>query len=175
MRRFMIEEVMRMEESYNNMLIQEVVNSYSDMLIRIAYQHTGSMSDAEDIVQEAFIKFLKAPPFTDGEHRKAWFIRITINLCKDLNKSFWRRKILPLSETIQVREPDENGLLEELRNLPGHYRDTLYLYYFEEYSVPEIAELLNKKENTVSSWLTRGRKRMQMLLEEEQPKPDRTK
>jgi len=149
-------------------LIQEAVNAYSDMLIRIAYQRTGSMADAEDIVQETFIRFLKAPPFSDEEHKKAWFIRVAINLCNDFNKSFWRKNILPLSETIPAEEPADNGLFDQLRRLPGRYRDTLYLYYYEGYNIPEIARLLDAKENSVSSWLNRGRKKLKMLVGDEE-------
>jgi RNA polymerase sigma-70 factor (ECF subfamily) len=165
LRRVMGVEVMRLDE-FAPKTIQEVVLTYSDMLIRIAYQHTGSLSDAEDIAQEAFVRLLRMPLFSQEEHQKAWLIRVTVNLCKDLKKSFWHRKTVPLSETMRTEEPADLSLFDELRRLPGQYRDTLYLYYYEGYSVPQIAKLLDTPENTVSSWLTRGRKKLKTLLEE---------
>jgi RNA polymerase sigma-70 factor (ECF subfamily) len=134
------------------------------MVIRIAYQNTGNPTDAEDIAQEAFMKLIKAPEFNDEAHIKAWLIRVTINLCKDFKRSFWQKRTGPLTEDWQHFTDTQESILEEIMNLPRHYRNAIYLYYYEGYNVPEISKILIVKENTVSSWLTRARKKLKNLI-----------
>lgn len=143
--------------------IEKTVELYADMILRIAVQNTQNRSDAEDIMQEVFLRLVKAPNFRDESHRKAWLIRVTINLSKNLKKSFWHRHTEPLPEEIALTDT-ERGVMEELWSLPKSYRNTLYLYYYEGYTVPEIARLLGKGENTVSSWLTRARSKLKKLV-----------
>lgn len=149
-----------------NETIEQIVESYSDMILRIAFQNLKNQADAEDVAQEVFLKLLKAPVLYDEVHRKAWIIRVTINQCKDLKKSFWHRKTEALTEEWQPFTSEEQGLLDELWRLPEHYRTVVYLYYYEGYTVPEIAKILEKNENTVSSWLGRARKKLKHILEE---------
>ena len=134
------------------------------MVVRIAYQHTGNQSDAEDIAQETFIKLMCSPESTDEEHLKAWLIRVTINLCKDFKRSFWQRRIDPLTDEQQSSVSVQESVLEEIMSLPKHYRNVIYLYYYEGYTVPEISRILMEKENTVSSWLTRARRKLKNLM-----------
>lgn len=152
------------ESSDGSDFIQRIVETYSDTVIRIAYQNTANRSDAEDIAQEVFIRFMREKAFNDEEHIKAWLIRVTINLCKDLKKSFWHRKTVPINETPHPFSDTHISVMEEIWKLPGNYRNTIYLYYYEGYTVPEIAEILRKKENTVSSWLTRARKKLKNII-----------
>ncbi len=147
---------------------------YGKMVLRIAYQNTGNMAEAEDITQEVFIKLMKETrDFTNEEHSKAWLIRVTINLCKDYFKSARFRKNVAFTEenlsgdylTMECVNPEDKQVFKELRKLPANYRNVLYLYYVEEYSVPEIAKLLQTKKNTVSSWLRRAKKKLKFKLE----------
>lgn len=155
-----------MDQSLHDDLISDTVEKYSDMVIRIAYQNLKNYADAEDVAQDAFIKLLNPPSFVDDEHMKAWLIRITINLCKDLKKSAWYRKSTPLIEGSCNFTMEEQGVLNEIWRLPVHYRNVVYLYYYEKYTVHEIAKILEIKDNTISSWLTRARKKLKnMLLE----------
>lgn len=154
------------EEEYT-----EIVEQYSDMIFRIAYQNLFQISDAQDVVQDVFLKLVKHIKsreycFQDHEHLKAWLIRVTINQCLDAKKSFFRKHTVPVEQLDVSYEPEEREVLEELAQLPEEYRMILYLYYYEEYTIREIAQILGKKQNTVNSKLTRGRKRLKKLMEE---------
>ena len=150
--------------------INQLVEKYSDMIIRIAYQNSFNKSDSEDIMQEVFIKLMKNIENlgANEEYIKAWIIRVTINLSKDYNKKFWNRKVQLTNDDISnyYWEPEEIGILDELSKLKPIYRNTIYLYYYEGYKIHEIAQILQLKENTVSSNLTRARKKMKEILEE---------
>ena len=151
---------------------QRLVDTYSDLILRISLIYLKQTCDAEDICQEVFLKLLSNDLlFEQPEHEKAWIIRTAINACKDhLRRSFFRRNV-PLEEyTEQPEQPDscqESELLDLVLRLPENCRISLILHYYEGYSVREIAELLGKRENTVSAWLSRGRKRLKKLIVEE--------
>lgn len=147
--------------------IEYVVEKYSDMVVRIAYQNLKNQADDEDVTQEVFIKLLKQPDFNDEEHLKAWLIRVTINQCKDLRKFAWFRKRQPLDEQWKPRGEKQLGILDEIWKLPKDDRNVIYLYYYENYTVPEIARILGKNENTISSRLTRALKKLKIILAEE--------
>lgn len=147
----------------DNNSIQEIVKNYSNMIFRIAYQNLKNKSDCEDVIQEVLIKVLKQNTFSDEKHIRSWIIVVTINLCKDLNKSAWYRKTEPLSEQIPFAKEDI-GILDELSKLSNDYKNVIYLYYFEKYTIGEIAKILNQKENTISSRLTRARKKLKNIL-----------
>lgn len=149
---------------------RRLVDLYADTILRISYQYLKQTCDAEDICQTVFLKYLSAnPKFQSSEHEKAWIIRTTINACKDHVKSAFFRRTAPLEEADRIpapREPDTD-LLDAMKTLPENYRVTLYLYYYEEYSAREIAQFLGKNENTVSAYLSRGRKKLRDYLLEE--------
>lgn len=149
-------------------MINEAVDSYLDMLVRIAYQYTRNLSDAEDIAQDSFLKLMEEKKVMSGGYLKAWLIRVTINSCKDLKKSAWHRRTQPIDLSImQISAPEEKAVMEEIWELPDNYRNVIYLYYYEGYTVPEISMIMGKNTNTVSSWLTRGRKKLKFIIEEE--------
>lgn len=125
-----------------------------------------SYADTEDIFQTVFLKYvLSSVAFENEEHEKAWFIRVTINACKDLLKSFFHRHVTSLDEIlerpVQMRE-DHREVLEAVLSLPQKYREVVYLHYYEGYTAPEISRILGKKVNTIYTLLTRSR---QMLRE----------
>jgi RNA polymerase sigma-70 factor (ECF subfamily) len=134
--------------------------------MRIAYQNTGCRDDAEDIVQEVFIKLMLKPPFQDEVYLKAWLIRVAINLCKDHKKSFWQRKVDAITEDYPAVSPEQGEIWHEVRKLGENYRNVIYLYFYEGYNIPEIAKILGRKENTVSSWLGRAKKKLKLILSE---------
>jgi RNA polymerase sigma-70 factor (ECF subfamily) len=157
----------------NEFVITQFIN-YGKLVLRIAYQNTGNMSEAEDIVQEVFLKLIKEDKvFTADEHIKAWLIRVTVNQCRDYLRSSRLRKNVTYSED-NLSSPlyeegrfnlEEKQIFEEVRKLPPKYRNVIYLYYIEEYTVPEIAKLLAAKENTVSSWLRRAKRKLRIEME----------
>jgi len=147
---------------YSRIHFEGIVNQYSDMLGRIAFQRIMNLEDSKDVVQEVFTKlYCTGDVFSDEVHLKAWLIRVTINKCKDINKQFWKRKHVlvdcVISPTLNFNEK-ESSILEVVCSLKPEYRDVIYLYYYEEYKIPEIARLLNKNINTINSRLQRARK-----------------
>ena len=138
--------------------LRQAVEAYGDMVYRLALAQTHSSHDADDVFQEVFLRYLRsAPDFREEEHRKAWLLRVTVNCCKKLHGSFWRRHTVALSETLPARNPEEGELLELLEGLPPKYRTVLHLYYYEGYDTGEIAAILGRGPNTVRSQLSRGR------------------
>lgn len=149
--------------------VEILVQKYSDMIARIAYQNCFNKTDSEDIAQEVFFKLIRNPQeFKSEEHLKAWLIRVTINVSKDYNKAAWYKKIEPIDgkELPYNFEPEERELIKELSKLKPDYRNIVYLYYYEGYKINEIAKIMNLKENTVSSNLTRARKKLKEVLED---------
>ena len=140
---------------------------YADTVKRICVLYLKNHADTEDIFQTVFLKYtLRSAAFESPEHEKAWFIRVTINACKDLLRSFFRRRTVPLEEAAaQAAVPEEDGaVLEAVLALPEAYRNVIYLHYYEQYTAPEIAEILGKNPNTVYTLLARGRERLRKTL-----------
>ena len=144
----------------------EIVDKYSAMIFRIAYQNLHNLYDAEDIMQEVFIKLIcKKHIFADHEHIKAWLIRVTINMCINYKKSLSKQRTVSLEEFDIEFTDSEKGILEELWLLEQEDRTILYLYYYEGYKIKEIAKILQQKQNTVNSKLTRARKKLKAIME----------
>lgn len=139
---------------------------YADMIHRIGISYCDSSDLAEDVVQEVFLRYLnKAPAFENEVHEKAWFIRVTVNCCKSQLTNAWRRRTVPLVQVGQAssfhfEDPRQELLFEQVRQLPQKYRLVLYLRYYEDYSVNDIASLLHLTPNTVSARLSRARKKL---------------
>ena len=148
--------------------ISRIVETYSPMLLRLAYTRLDDPADAEDIVQEVFLKLLTARPlFRDSEHEKAWLIRTTLHRASDLRRSAARRNV-PLEEAAQAAAPQAGSeLLTAVRALPEPYSAVIHLYYYEEYYIKEIAKLLGVPTPTVGTRLARGRERLRRLLKED--------
>ena len=150
--------------------VRSVIGRYGDMVMRIAYQNTRDRAESEDIVQEVFLALFLRPLPKSEEHLKAWLIRVTINKSRNVLKAA-RRKVLPLDERIAPpsswERPSEAEVLEALFVLPFDERNALYLFYYEGYSAKEIGKLLRRSENAVYILLSRARKRLRIIWEEE--------
>ena len=147
--------------------IAEVVNRYSAVIIRIACHYLKSNTDAEDATQTVFIRWLeKRPVFDTEEHRKAWFIRTTVNVCKNQLNSAWRRKTVHVDELPEPETGESGSVLEEVLALPEKFRAVVYLYYFEGYDLREIAGILKISEGTVRSRMYRARQKLKFELED---------
>ncbi len=149
--------------------IGRLVAEYSAMLLRIACTRLDCPADAEDAVQEVFLKLLDARPvFRDAEHEKAWLIRATLHRASDIRRRA-ERKNIPLDELIQTAAPEDGStaLLSAVRALPGKYSAVIHLHYYEGYSIREIAKLLGLPAGTVGVRLSRGRERLRQMLKEE--------
>ena len=147
---------------------QKTVEKYSYMVYRLAYFYTNSKYDADDIYQDVFLKYLQnKKEFKDEEHKKAWIIRVTINSCKKLWMSSWKRKVVPLNDEIKFEKEEEIGLYNELKKIKKKYRLVIHLYYYEQYSVRDISTILGQKESTIRTWLTRARKLLKKYIKED--------
>ena len=157
-----------MKRIMNLQQMEYIIDEYADMMFRIAFQYVRKKEDAEDICQNVFEKLLKyEKTFDTHEHEKACIIRITMNQCKDYVKSAWNKHRCDMPETMEIPMEDSNGksdILELIRELKIEYRDVIYLYYYEGYSVEEIANLLHKKKGTIKTWLSRGREQLGKMI-----------
>ena len=144
------------------------IERYGDMVRRLCLVHLKNPADTEDIFQNVFLKYVLSPVvFESPEHEKAWLIRVTINACKDLVKSFFRSRTVPLEELLEQPAPlseEHREVLEAVLALPPKYRDAVYLHYYEGYTAAEIGKLLGKNTNTVYTLLTRAREQLRKTL-----------
>lgn len=150
--------------------IKELVEKYTSLIFRVSYCILGNRDDAEDAVQDAFLKYLtKAPEFESEEHRKAWLIRVTTNISKNM-MMFRIRK-----ETVNLEEVKDIGICENdyetfelIMSLPAKYKVVMTLYYIEGYKSKEIAEIIGIKEEAVRKRLQKGREILRKLFEMEE-------
>ena len=148
--------------------VSRAIERHSDTVRRLCMIYLKNHADTEDIFQTVFLKYvLTSVPFESEEHEKAWFIRVTVNACKDLLKSFFRSRTTSLDEIIEqpaALAPDHREVLEAVLSLPQKYRDVVYLHYYEGYTAPQIGGILGKNVNTVYTLLTRSKKLLRETL-----------
>lgn len=148
---------------------ERLVNAYSDLILRLSYTYLKSTQDGEDIVQTVLLKLLTGDrAFDSPEHEKAWVIRAAVNACKDELRAY-RRRAAPLEDAEQAPapEPPRSDVLDAVMSLPEKYRTAIYLFYYEGYSIDEIAALTGRSGAAVSAHLSRGRKKLKTMLEGE--------
>lgn len=150
-------------------LFDEKYSLYSNLIFKLSMTYLGNKSDAEDIVQEVFIKlFTNTESFKTPEHERFWIIRVTINMCKNHLGTFWHKNIVPLDSIQEQSEYTEynNDILDMLYSLPTNYRVALYLFYYENYSIEEISKILKVSKSAVKMRLKRGKEKLKLDLEE---------
>lgn len=148
--------------------IEDILNKYQDMVYRLAITYCKNTHDASDITQDVFLKYLQSNvDFASEEHIKAWLIKVTINQCKKLLISPWFQRTQPLDDNLSFNEQSHSDLYNAVMQLPKFQRMAIHLFYYEDYSTKEIAEMLNKNEATIRSYLHRARKKLKSLLEED--------
>ena len=146
----------------------ELAGRYAGDIFRLAYARTGQRADAEDVMQEVFVRLLRArPPFRDGEHARAWLLRVAANCANDWFRAPWRRREGPLTDSLPAPEHEDGGVVEAVLALPAKYRTAVHLYYYEELSVAEIAKITGKSESAVKSRLFRARAMLREALKED--------
>lgn len=148
-----------------------LIDRYKDNLFAVAFNVCKNAADADDVVQETFIQYHTSEKEFDSEqHIKAWLIRTAINRAINITRSFWRRQSMPLedyAQTLVFETPEAGNLFEVVMKLPEKYRVAIHLFYYEDYSVREIAGILKVTEGNVKVRLTRGRKLLKKTLKEE--------
>ena len=143
---------------------------YTNLLYRLCYSILLVREDAEDAVQDVFLKYYrKQPTFADENHEKAWFIRVAVNHCKDILRRRKLREFIPLSEVEELlaekeAEADDSGVLQALFELTDRYRIVMSLHYLEGYPVKEVARLCGISQSAVKMRLSRGREQLKERL-----------
>jgi len=143
------------------------VYKFSGVIFRTAMCYTKNKADADDIMQEVFLKLYTSDTyFVNDAHAKAWLIKVTANMCRNMLKNPWRRLIQPIeaAESMISEDKKDSGLVPVIMKMKSKNRIVLYMHYYEGYSTREIAEILGIKENAVTSQLYRGRKQLKDLL-----------
>ncbi|MDO5300723.1 MAG: sigma-70 family RNA polymerase sigma factor [Clostridia bacterium] len=170
----------RLEESVRaqnfNEQFERLYEQYADDVLRMAYFYLADRHKAEDVCQDVFVKL-----YTHGEaiapgREKAWLLRVTVNCCRDLWRGAWLKRVVLGSpsldimpsqdESIEQRE-EKAELMRAIQKLPASFRETILLHYYQGMGISEIAQMLNLPEGTISSRLSRARKKLEVLLKEE--------
>ncbi len=159
----------------------DVVRFYSPLVWKLALTKTRSTHDAEDIFQEVFVKLvMHEAPFASEEHRKAWLIRVTINCCNSHFVAPWRKNVDGMDDLMMAQLPDEDTLQPptdtpdvygEVLKLPQQMREVLLLFYYEDMSVRQIADVLGTSEVNVKKRLSRARQKLRIVLDEKDHQP----
>lgn len=155
-------------DTLRNEDFEREAEKYMDNIFAVAFNYFKDPADADDIVQDVLMKLLKTDKeFESSEHVRNWLLRVTVNQCRKVSVSSWFRKSMPLedyAESLKYEDPEESGLFFAVMGLPKKYRVVVHLYYYEDYSTAEIAELLKLKESTVRTRLRRARIRLKEVL-----------
>ncbi len=151
--------------------VDEAFQKYGDRVFSAAYSVCRNRADADDVVQDTFLKYhTLVSDYESEEHIRAWLLRVAVNRAKDITTSFWRRNRADWEDymnELPFEAPEDKGLFEAVMRLPDKYRVVIHLYYFEDYAVSEIAAILRRSEGTVKSQLNRGRMLLKNMLKED--------
>lgn len=152
-------------------MFREKYEKYSKLLFRIAFLHLGNTHDAEDVLQNVFIKLLyHSPDFKDDEHETAWLIRVTQNHCKNVLKSSSYKKNCELNDEITADSVSDIAkaldISMKIKALPANYKTAIFLYYYEDLTTEEISKILKISRSAVKMRLKRGRELLKSELEE---------
>lgn len=146
--------------------IRRILQMYGNMLYRTAYLLLGNPHDVQDVLQEVLLRYMeKSPEFLSPDHEKAWLLRVTSNCCKDCLRFCKRHTYLDLEQIQEyLPAPGKKQLIQELYALPAKWKTVLILYYFEGYTVKEIAKIAGLSENAVKKRLQRAREALKLEL-----------
>jgi RNA polymerase sigma-70 factor (ECF subfamily) len=157
--------------------LEEVMKEHMLSVFRVAYAVLNDRHDSEDVAQDTFLAYyMTSEEFESEEHIRRWLLDVAVNKAKNLVKSAWKRKNRPMEElentedlgaAVAFSTQEDRNLLEAVAELPLKCRTVIHLFYYEDYKVKEIADMLNVSENTVKSQLHRGRKLLKARLREE--------
>lgn len=155
-----------MNQSIKIRHIEEAYDAWGGAVYRLAMVYLGRHADAEDVTQEVFVRLLcRAPAFTGEDHKKRWLLRVTANLCRDQLRGIWRKQVTELEDTLPAAPAQEQEALDAVLALPEQYKLPIHLYYYEGYSVAEIAGILKLGRSAVKMRLKRGREMLKIELE----------
>lgn len=146
----------------------QCVEKYGDAVYRVAFHSCKNRADAEDVAQNVFLKlYREEKEFESEEHLRRWVLRVAVNESKKLVGSAWFRRSVPLeeyAEALEFESPEESELFLQVMALPKKYRVPVYLFYYEDYPVKEVAALCGLKESTVQTRLQRAREKLRQII-----------
>ena len=148
---------------------------YASDIIRVSYFYLGDRGKAEDVCHDAFVSLFVNRPALEPGHEKTWLLKVAMNRCRDIWRSAWVRRVISGSPAFEmIPAPDTSGkhmekaeVLQAVHSLPADFREIFILYYYQGYGISEISGILNLPEGTISSRLSRGRKKLEAILGEE--------
>ncbi|MFV0380310.1 MAG: RNA polymerase sigma factor [Anaerorhabdus sp.] len=148
--------------------LKKAIDLHADMVRKICFVHCKCESDVDDIFQEVFIKYYNSSiNFNDEQHEKAWIIRVTINACHDLFRGWFKQKAILMDDfsnfSIDTNK-DDGRIWEYVRKLKPDFRDVIYLYYYEGYTMIQISKILKVNENTISTRLRRSKQKLKDMI-----------
>lgn len=151
--------------------VQELIDKYSNNMFGVAFNVCKNTEDAQDVIQDVFLQYyMTKKEFDDEEHIRAWLIRVTINKAKNVNLTFWKQHKVSLEdymETLTFETNESKGLFETVMGLPEKYRIVIHLFYYEDYSINEIAKILKVSVSNVKVRLSRARVMLKEKLQED--------
>ena len=151
-----------------NRQAERLLDDFGDSILRLAYSYLHSIEDAEEVLQDTLLQFLRtAPDLQSPAHEKAWLLRVTLNCLKSHWRMAWRRHDTPLDDRIPFPEPEDSALDEALRRLTPKYRAAVHLFYYEGYTAEEIARMSGEKPSAIRTRLTRARTQLRELMKGE--------
>lgn len=153
---------------------EELYEKYADDVLRVSYFYLGDRQQAEDVTQDVFVRLLTHAPDLEDGREKAWLLKVALNRCRDLWRAAWVKRVVLGSPAMELTPaPDQmddrlekQELLSAIRRLPADFRDVILLHYYQGYGIAEMAAMLKVPEGTISSRLSRGRKKLEEILKE---------
>lgn len=153
---------------------EALYRQYADDVLRVSFFYLGDRQQAEDVTQDVFVRLLTRKPDLEPGKEKAWLLKVALNRCRDLWRAAWVKRVVLGSPAMELAPAPGNiedrlekqELLEAIRKLPSEFKKVILLHYYQGYGISEIAEMLNVPEGTVSSRLSRGRKKLEEILKE---------
>lgn len=157
------------------MSYEELYEKYANDVLRVSYFYLGDRQRAEDVTQDVFVRLITNAPKLEEGREKAWLLKVALNRCRDLWRGAWVKRVVlgsPMFEMIPApdeseKRDDEEVLMKAVHQLPAAFRETILLYYYQGYGISEIAEMLDLPEGTISSRLSRARKKLEEILKDE--------
>lgn len=155
-------------------LVESLYLRYADDVLRVSYFYLGDREKAEDVMQEVFLRVMDKQPVLREGSEKSWLLKVALNICRDQWRSSWAKRVILGSKRLDIIPADDEledrtekeALMQAVHSLPADVREVFLLFYYQRYTIEEIAKILDVQAGTVSSRLSRGRKKLKVLLEE---------
>ena len=155
-------------------LVESLYLRYADDVLRVCYFYLGDREKAEDVMQEVFLRVMDKQPVLREGSEKSWLLKVALNICRDQWRSSWAKRVILGSKRLDIIPADDEledrtekeALMQAVHSLPADVREVFLLFYYQRYTIEEIAKILDVQAGTVSSRLSRGRKKLKVLLEE---------